>query len=449
MVETRDSRLSEKNHRPFRTVAMKNRNHLVCSMPSVLTLDNVNVDNMTVLVRVDINCPLLPGTKAFLDITRIRAIVPTLNRLTSAKVVLLAHQSRPGKNDFTSTLGHSRELGRLLGRPVKWVEDLAGEKAMKAIEALECGEVLMLNNVRMYDEEIKTEGDFNTHSETVMVQNLASVADVFVYDAFACAHRSTPSGVGFTYLIPCVAGELMKNEMKQLDRALENPARPCIAVLGGIKVDDSILVADNMLRNICDEFWPTGGVANLLLELSGVEIGATNHDFLVNELGKMWHQTVETAKSLLSDFGGKIRLPVDVAANIEDNRVDLQVAELPIDAPIFDLGIQSIRNLSAAIKSAGTVHLNGPAGVFELPDFAFGTVEMLNACAETDGYVVVGGGHTAILIAKHGLAKKMGHLSTGGGACLDYIAGKTLPAVASLEASAEAFTLNIARSVDQ
>ena len=429
---------------------MKNRKHLVCSMPSVLTLDNVNVDNMTVLVRVDINCPLLPGTKSFLDITRIRAIVPTLNRLTSAKVVLLAHQSRPGKQDFTSTLGHSRELGRLLGRPVKWVDDLAGEKAMTAIEALECGEVLMLNNVRMYDEEIKTKGDFNTHSETTMVQNLASVADVFVYDAFACAHRSTPSGVGFTHLIPCVAGELMKNEMNQLDRALENPARPCIAVLGGIKVDDSILVADNMLRNnICDEFWPTGGVANLLLELSGVEIGPTNHDFLVNELGKMWHQTVEIAKSLLSDFGEKIRLPVDVAANIEDNRVDLKIAELPIDAPIFDLGIQSIRNLSAAIKSAGTVHLNGPAGVFELPDFAFGTVEMLNACAETKGYVVVGGGHTSTLIAKHGLAKKMGHLSTGGGACLDYIAGKTLPAVASLEASAEAFTLDIGRSVDQ
>lgn len=419
-------------------------------MASVLTLDNVNVDNMTVLVRVDINCPLHPGTKSFLDTTRIRAIVPTLNRLTSAKVVLLAHQSRPGNQDFTSTLGHSRELGRLLGRPIQWVEDLAGEKAMKAIETLKCGEILMLNNVRMYDEETKTKGDFNTHSETTMIQNLASVADLFVYDAFACAHRSTPSGVGFTYLIPCVAGELMKSEIAQLDRALDNPVRPCIAVLGGIKVDDSILVADNMLRNnICDEFWPTGGVANLLLELSGVDIGATNHDFLVNELGKMWHQTVETAKSLLSDFDHKIRLPVDVAANIEDNRVDLNITELPIGAPIFDIGIQSIRNLSAAIKSAGTVHLNGPAGVFELPDFAFGTVEMLNACAETEGYVVIGGGHTATLIVKHGLANKIDHLSTGGGACLDYIAGKTLPAIASLEASADAFTLNIARSVDQ
>ena len=419
-------------------------------MARVLTLDNVNIDNKTVLVRVDINCPLRPDTKAFLDTTRIKAIVPTLNRLIGAKVVLLAHQSRPGKDDFTSTLGHSRELGRILGRPVKWVDDLAGQKAMMAIESMKVGEILMLNNVRMYEEEINTKGDFHQLSETTIVQNLASVADLFVYDAFACAHRSTASGVGFTHLIPCVAGELMNNEITKLDRALENPNRPCLAILGGIKVDDSIAVADNMLRNnICDEFWPTGGVANLLLELSGHDIGSLNHDFLVKELGKNWHKTVETAKSLLADFKKKIHLPVDVAAHIEDNRVDIDVGELPIEAPIFDLGIQSIRNLSSAIKTAGTIHLNGPAGVFERPDFAFGTVEMLNACAESEAYVVVGGGHTATLIVKHGLRDKMGHLSTGGGACLDYIAGKNLPAVASLEASANAFTLNIQRAVDQ
>ena len=419
-------------------------------MARVLTLDNVNVDNKTVLVRVDINSPLRPDTKAFLDTTRIKAIVPTLNRLSGAKVVLLAHQSRPGKNDFTTTLGHSRELGRILGRPIKWVDDLAGEKAMNAIESLKVGEILMLNNVRMYDEELNSKGNFHQLSETTIVQNLASVADLFVYDAFACAHRSTATGVGFTHLIPCVAGEVMNNEITKLDLALQNPARPCLAVLGGIKVDDSIAVADHMLRNnICDEFWATGGVANLLLELSGYNIGSVNHDFLVKELGKNWHQTVETAKALIVDFKEKIHLPVDVAANIEDNRVDIEVEKLPIEAPIFDLGIQSIRNLSAAIKNAGTVHLNGPAGVFERPDFAFGTIEMLNACAESKAYVVVGGGHTATLIVKHGLRNKMGHLSTGGGACLDYIAGKILPAVASLETSANAFTLNIQKAVDQ
>ena len=429
---------------------MKNRGLLDTTMARVLTLDNVNVDNKTVLVRVDINSPLRPDTKAFLDTTRIKAIVPTLNRLIGAKVVLLAHQSRPGKNDFTTTLGHSRELGRILGRPIKWVDDLAGEKAMNAIESLKVGEILMLNNVRMYDEELNSKGNFHQLSETTIVQNLASVADLFVYDAFACAHRSTATGVGFTHLIPCVAGEVMNNEITKLDLALQNPARPCLAVLGGIKVDDSIAVADHMLRNnICDEFWATGGVANLLLELSGYSIGSVNHDFLVKELGKNWHQTVETAKALIVDFKEKIHLPVDVAANIEDNRVDIGVDKLPIEAPIFDLGIQSIRNLSAAIKNAGTIHLNGPAGVFERPDFAFGTIEMLNACAESKAYVVVGGGHTATLIVKHGLRNKMGHLSTGGGACLDYIAGKILPAVASLEASAKAFTLNIQKAVDQ
>jgi phosphoglycerate kinase len=319
---------------------------------------------------------------------------------------------------------------------------------MSAIEALEDGDILMLNNVRMYDEEVKTKGNFEVMAETQMVQKLASVADLYVYDAFACAHRATPSGVGFTNLIPCVAGELMANEIRKLDLALERPARPCIAVLGGVKVDDSIAVAENMLRNeICDEVWVTGGVANLMLELAGHDIGLVNHDFLVGELGKQWYPTVEKAKSLLTDFKDSIRLPVDVAANVEDNRVDLSLDQLPVSAPIFDLGIQSVRNLSMAIKKAGTVHLNGPAGVFELPDFALGTIEMLNACAESNAYVVVGGGHTATLIMKRNLASKMGHVSTGGGACLDYISGRSLPAVASLEASARAFSMETEFSI--
>jgi phosphoglycerate kinase len=151
---------------------------------------------------------------------------------------------------------------------------------------------------------------------------------------------------------------------------------------------------------------------------------------------------------LLLDFSERIRLPVDVAANIADNRVDLPLEQLPVSAPIFDLGIQSIRNLSMAIKAAGTVHLNGPAGVFELPDFALGTIEMLNACAESGAYVVVGGGHTATLIMKRNLASKMGHVSTGGGACLDYISGRSLPAVASLEASAKAFSMKPESSIN-
>ena len=413
-------------------------------MANVLTLDNINVEGKTVLVRVDINSPLDPSTRAFLDDTRIRAILPTINRLSKAKTVLIAHQSRPGKNDFTSTLGHARELGRLLGRTIKWVQDIHGEKAMKAIEAMNDGDILMLNNIRMDPEEVGSKGDSLALSETSLVQDLASVADVFVNDAFACAHRNAPSIVGFAHHLPCVAGELMAHEIRQLDVALESPARPCIAVLGGIKVDDSIEVALNMLNNtIADEVWLTGGVANLAIHLSGHDIGDENVEFLQNELKDAWEPTVDSAKSLLDTYADRIVLPVDVAANVEGNRIDLKIEELPIHAPLFDLGLQSIRALSTRIKEAGTVILNGPAGVFELPDFALGTIEMLSACAETKGYALMGGGHTATLVSQRGMSDKMGHVSTGGGACLDYIAGRILPGIHALELSAQRYQLEI------
>ena len=415
-------------------------------MAKVLTLDDVNMDGKTVLLRVDINSPLDPATKAFLDDTRIRAILPTLQKLVRAKVIILAHQSRPGKDDFTSTLGHARELGRLLGRQVRWVDDIHGPKAMNAIEALEPGQLLMLNNVRMDDEELAVTGDLLAMGETRLVQRLASVADLFVNDAFACAHRSTPSIVGFTGLLPCVAGELMGNEIRKLDHALETPVRPCLAVLGGVKVDDSIQVANNMLSNgIADALWPTGGVANLLLDLAGYDIGEPNRTFLKKELGGNWSTTITLAKSLIQTYGDKIHLPVDLAANIEGNRVDIPLKDFPIEAPFWDIGINSVFHLSAAIRQAGTIILNGPSGVFENPDFALGTIETLNACAESDGFAVMGGGHTATLVAQRGLAAKMGHVSTGGGACLDYIAGRPLPGIVSLEQSAVAFGINISK----
>ncbi|MGB1587927.1 MAG: phosphoglycerate kinase [Poseidonia sp.] len=413
-------------------------------MAKVLSLDDVNTDGKTVLLRVDINSPLDPATKTFLDDTRIRAILPTLKRLAKARVILLAHQSRPGKDDFTSTLGHARELGRLLGRPVKWVNDIHGEKAMKAIEAMGPGDLLMLNNVRMDEEEATMKGDIAAMAEAQLVQRLSSVADMYVNDAFACAHRSSPSVVGFASMLPCVAGELMNNELSKLDRALERPDRPCLAVLGGVKVDDSIQVAENMLRNgIADALWPTGGVANLLLDLAGYDIGEGNREFLKGAIGKNWQATVKQARDLIEDHGNKIHLPVDLAANIEGNRVDIPLENFPIEAPFHDIGIKSVFHLSAAIKQAGTIILNGPAGVFENNDFALGTIEMLNACAESNGFAVMGGGHTATLVVKRGLTSKMGHVSTGGGACLDYIAGRPLPGVVSLEQSAVAFGIDI------
>ena len=228
-------------------------------MGRVLTLDDVKVDCMTVLARVDINSPLDPSTGAFLDVARIAGILPTIRRLSKAKTVLLSHQSRPGKEDFTTTHGHSRELGRILGRTVKWVEDISGDAALAAIEELKVGEILMLNNVRMDDEELTRKNDsFEDLADSKMVVNLASVADLFVNDAFACAHRNSPSITGFTNVLPCVAGELMRNEIEALQKSMQKPERPSIAVLGGIKVDDSIAVADNMLRKgTVESIWVT------------------------------------------------------------------------------------------------------------------------------------------------------------------------------------------------
>ena len=418
-------------------------------MASVLNLDEVDLEGRTVLVRVDINSPLDPISNVFLDDTRIKRIIPTLNKLSKSKVVLLAHQSRPGKKDFTSTLGHSRELGRLLGRTVKWVDDIYGKRAITAIESLEDGEILMLNNVRMDEEENTIKGDFTSMANSQMVQNLSMIADAFVNDAFACAHRSSPSIVGFTNTLPCIAGELMNYELSKLGKALDEPSRPCIAVLGGVKVDDSVTVADNMLRKgICDHVWVTGGVANLFLYISGVDIGEVNVDFLQKETGKSWDNTVMTAKKLLIDFPECIIMPSDVALHIEDNRVDEPLKNLPLNAPIFDIGITSIQSLSKGIKSAGTIILNGPAGVFEMSDFALGTIEILNACAEGNGYAVMGGGHTATLVSQRGLSDKMGHVSTGGGACLDLLAGRILPGVASLEESAKQFRFSITKPLD-
>mgnify|MGYP001317174517 FL=1 len=418
-------------------------------MASVLNLDEVDLEGRTVLVRVDINSPLDPISNVFLDDTRIKRIIPTLNKLSKSKVVLLAHQSRPGKKDFTSTLGHSRELGRLLGRTVKWVDDIYGKRAITAIENLEDGEILMLNNVRMDEEENTIKGDFTSMANAQMVQNLSMIADAFVNDAFACAHRSSPSIVGFTNTLPCIAGELMNYELSKLGKALDEPSRPCIAVLGGVKVDDSVTVADNMLRKgICDHVWVTGGVANLFLYISGVDIGEVNVDFLQKETGKSWDNTVMTAKKLLIDFPECIIMPSDVALHIEDNRVDEPLKNLPLNAPIFDIGITSIQSLSKGIKSAGTIILNGPAGVFEMSDFALGTIEILNACAEGNGYAVMGGGHTATLVSQRGLSDKMGHVSTGGGACLDLLAGRILPGVASLKESAKQFRFSITKPLD-
>ena len=247
-------------------------------MGAIRTLDDVFLDGKTVLLRIDGNSPLHPINNSFLDDTRLKAVIPTINKLSKTKLIILTHQSRPGKKDFTSTSSHAREFQRLLGRTVKFIDDICGEKSFSAIEEMKIGDILMLNNVRMDDEELafKT-NDYESQLETKFVQRLSSIADVFVNDAFACAHRNSPSITGFTYALPCLAGSLMMNEINSLSYAMNNSKKPCIAILGGIKIDDSVRVGKNMLKNnIADKIIVTGGVANLFLDISGTDIGEIN-----------------------------------------------------------------------------------------------------------------------------------------------------------------------------
>jgi len=414
-------------------------------MGAIRTLDDVFLDGKTVLLRIDGNSPLHPINNSFLDDSRLKAVIPTINKLTKTKLIILTHQSRPGKKDFTSTSGHAREFQRLLGRAVKFVEDICGEKAFSAIEEMNIGDILLLNNVRMNQEELDCKtNDFESQMDTTFVQRLSSIADVFINDAFACAHRNSPSITGFTYALPCIAGTLMMNELNSLGNAMKNPKKPCIAILGGIKVDDSVKVAKNMLKEmIADKILVTGGVANLFLELSGTNIGEINRDFLKKELGNKWEKTCEDIREIISNYSEKIIMPTDVALNVNGKRIDIGISQLPTEHQVFDLGIQSTFTASSEIKNAGTIILNGPAGVFELDDFKFGTMEIINACAESKAFVVVGGGHTATLINNLGLAKQIGHVSTGGGACLEFLAGEKLFGIKSLEISAKRFGLTI------
>ena len=414
-------------------------------MAAIRSLDDVFLEGRTVLLRIDANLPIHPVTNEFLDDGRLQAVLGTINRLVKSKIVILTHQSRPGKKDFTSTSGHARELQRLLGRTVRFVDDIHGERAMTAIGSLEVGDILMLNNMRMDPEEMSCNGaGFSKQYETQLVQRLSSVADAFVNDAFACAHRSSPSITGFTHALPCIAGDLMLAEHRALSSVFGKPARPCIAVLGGIKVDDSVRVASHMLESgVVDEIWPVGGVANMFLEVMGHSLGEASSSFLKESLGDDWSLTRDKIRGILALHADKFRLPTDLAVNENDVRVGLSVENLPSSKPIHDIGIASAIAVSSAIMGASTVIMNGPAGVFEVEAFSFGTHEIINACAETNAHVVIGGGHTSALISKRGLSHKMGHVSTGGGACLEFLAGASLPAFESLEVSSERFEVRL------
>jgi phosphoglycerate kinase len=386
------------------------------------TVDQADVAGRRVLVRNDFNVPLEDGRVT--DDLRIRAAVPTLQWLLErgARVISCSHLGRPkGKRDDRYSLEPVRPvLADHLGREVAFVDDVAGGQARRAAESLQDGQIMLLQNLRFEPSEEKNDPE--------LADRLAAQAELYVDDAFGAAHRAHASVVGVAERLPAYAGFLLASEVKELSRLLEAPERPFVAVLGGSKVSDKLAVLDNLLGRV-DSLVVGGGMCFTFLAAQGHEIG----DSLFEA------DQVDAVRNLLATAereGKPVLLPTDVVIAREVSE-DAEVRTVPASGiepgwKGLDIGPATAEAFAAAIRQARTVFWNGPMGVFELAPFAAGTRAVAEAVATADGYTVVGGGDSAAALAQLGLADKVDHLSTGGGASLELLEGKTLPGVAAI-----------------
>ncbi|MEM0449278.1 MAG: phosphoglycerate kinase [Methanomassiliicoccales archaeon] len=400
------------------------------------TMDDFDFRGKSVLLRVDINCPLHKDTLEIEDDNRIQQILPTLKELIhkGAKVAIIAHQGRPGDWDFIPLEKHAKSLSKLLGREVRYVDDLLGHTALEAIRSMSQGDVIMLKNVRElpYEQEKKS---MEEHAKTELVTTLSPLFDIYVNDAFGASHRSHCSLVGFPAVLPSAAGRLMEKELKALGQVFNNPARPSVFILGGAKFGESVKVVERLLsKRIADWVILVGVTGNAFLKARGVRLGTPSEQFLAKEMNP---EDLEAAKKLLRERGEKILLPHDVAIEVDCRRRDILVGDLPQEYPVLDIGRSSIEKFSRVIAGAGTVFMSGPAGMFEKEPFALGTKDLMLAATHSKAFTVIGGGHTAAAAEKFGLFHKFSYVSTGGGALETYLLGKPLPVVEALKAAKE------------
>jgi len=402
-------------------------------MAKYKTLDDFQVKDKVVLVRVDFNSEIDPNTKNVTSDVRIKAHAEsTIKELAEkgAKTVILAHQGRKGDPDYTPLKQHAEILQKILKCPVKYVDDVFGDKAKAAIKALNAGEVLVLENVRSWDGETKSKTPEEA-AKTELVQNLAPLADLFVNDAFAAAHRGHVSMVGFTAVLPSAAGRIMERELKSLGRALEKPEHPCVYVMGGAKADDALEISKFVLDNGIADYVLVGGVTSqLFLAAKGVELGKKTMDFLAK---KELMQFVQGIKALLAKYPDKIILPEDVALDVDGKRKEIPVSKLPTENSIFDIGKKTVDKFAALISKAKSIVVSGPMGVYENKEFNYGTKKVFEALASSKAFSLAGGGNTIAAIAEYGLSKKVGYISTAGGALIEFLMGKKLPGVVALE----------------
>ncbi|MCW4038065.1 MAG: phosphoglycerate kinase [Candidatus Bathyarchaeota archaeon] len=400
-------------------------------MVDFLTLDEFDFTNKTALVRVDFNSPLNGDTQEITDDTRIRRHAETIKELMEkkARVVILAHQGRLGGPDYSTLEKHAERLRDILKQPVGYVDDVFGEKAQQAIRALKPGDALVLNNVRGFPGETAKKTP-EEHAKSELVTNLAPLADVYVGDGFAVAHRSQASVVGFSGVLPCVAGRIMERELRALGKVRRGEEKPCIYVLGGAKAEDGAAVCEYVLGHGTADYVLAGGViGHLFLHAKGVALGEATVDYLKS---KNFLQYVPTIQNLLTKYPDEIQMPVDFGVDVEGKREDIGVQDLPTAHSILDIGSKTVAAFSHLLEKAKIIVLSGPMGVYERDEFMLGTKGVFENVAKSTAFSVTGGGNTIEALEKLGLTDDISYISTGGGALMEYLIGKTLPGVQAL-----------------
>ena len=396
-----------------------------------LTIDDFDFKGKTVFLRVDMNCPIDTETLEISGTKRIEEIVETIYALNNAKIVIASHQGRVGNKDYTDMEKHAKVLEKLLDRKVTYVGDVMGTAAQNEIKKLNDGEILLLDNLRLCAEE-NYEFSGSNAAKTIMVKRLSKLLDFCVLDSFPSAHRSHPSIVGFSNILPVCAGRNVEREIKKLDEIMSISKSPHVIILGGKKVDDRLEAIRLLIENgRAENVLLTGLIASVFLRAQGrikSSLGINREEEIVTK-----------AHALIGEYPDVFSTPVDVAIEQNGKRVELDIRELNKDDQIFDLGPKTIEHYNKIISGAGTVFFSGPAGFFEKEGYDYGTNALLEAVSNSMATTIVSGGHLTSALKKIGLAEKITHISTAGGALVRYLTGVKLPMIQSLEESAKKF----------
>ncbi len=395
----------------------------------ILTLEDLDLDEKRVFLRVDINTPVHPETGELMEQTRLEEAAITIRDLNKSKVVVASHQGRVDRPDYVGMEKHARILRRILGKNVSYVEDIIGPSAARAVDRMEAGEVALLDNLRFTAEENREYNPADAQ-KTIFIQRLVGHFDACVLDAFSTGHRSPPSIVGFAELIPTCAGRVVARELKALERIFSVEKGPYVTVLGGAKVNDRIEAIDALIsNNRADKVLLSGLVGLVFLKA----LGRYRGNLGVDDEAKF----VARAKQLVQERPERFEVPIDVAINIDSARREVDVANLKHNERVLDIGVKTINHYSRLIKGAGTVFMSGPPGAFEYDQFGEGTEGLMRALGSSLGTTIVSGGHLSTALHKFRIHESIDHVSTAGGALVQYLAGKRLPLIDALERAAK------------